>query len=345
MLSNRARLALTDIRDNIRLAEQFAAGLSVEALKTDRRTFYAVTRCLEIISEAARRLPQSLRNRHPELPWRAIMGAGNVYRHDYDNVAEEIVWRTVQNNLAPLLAAKTYDVVLTNPPFGKNARATGSSVNDGETRPRARELRPPGFLRDQDRRTQRAQFPAAPHDRVGRDRQSRGLAMPEQRSMLRVDDRRDDPALTLLDNFDEACHTLDDFRSAFATSRASRRTIAPTRSASGRSNTQCSGSTICARPAFNLDIFWLKDDTISTIPTYSRRPTRSPPKSSRIWKPRSTASVRSHLAYSRVERACAASAIPPSWRQDRRVLSSPGRKRGDALPHWPGSLLFPCHSD
>ncbi len=63
------------------------------------------------------------------------------------------------------------------------------------------------------------------------------------------------------------------------------------------------------------------------------------------WKPPSTASVRSHLAYSRVERACAASAIPPSWRQDRRVLSSPGRKRGDALPHWPGSLLFPCHSD
>ena len=105
MLSNRARLALTDIRENIHLAEQFAAGVSVEALKADRRTFYALTRCLEIISEAARRLPQTLRNRHPELPWRAIMGAGNVYRHDYDNVAEEIVWRTVQNNLAPLLVA------------------------------------------------------------------------------------------------------------------------------------------------------------------------------------------------------------------------------------------------
>jgi uncharacterized protein with HEPN domain len=105
MLSNRTRLALADIRDNIRLAEQFAAGLSVEALKADRRTFYAVTRCLEIVSEAARRLPQNLRNRHPELPWRAIMGAGNVCRHDYDNVAEEIVWRTVHQNLTPLLAA------------------------------------------------------------------------------------------------------------------------------------------------------------------------------------------------------------------------------------------------
>jgi len=105
MLSNRARLALTDIRENIRLAEQFAAGVSVEALKADRRTFYALTRCLEIISEAARRLPQILRNRHPELPWRAIIRAGNIYRHDYDNVAEEIVWQTVQNNFAPLLAA------------------------------------------------------------------------------------------------------------------------------------------------------------------------------------------------------------------------------------------------
>jgi uncharacterized protein with HEPN domain len=66
---------------------------------------FTLTRCLEIISEAARRLPQSLRNRHPELPWRAIMGAGNVYRHDYDSVAEEIVWQTVQQNLAPLLKA------------------------------------------------------------------------------------------------------------------------------------------------------------------------------------------------------------------------------------------------
>ncbi|MEA2727032.1 MAG: hypothetical protein QOD93_3462 [Acetobacteraceae bacterium] len=33
------------------------------------------------------------------------MGVGNVYRHDYDNVAEDFVWRTVQYSLAPLLAA------------------------------------------------------------------------------------------------------------------------------------------------------------------------------------------------------------------------------------------------
>jgi uncharacterized protein with HEPN domain len=72
--------------------------------KDDPRTQYAVQRALEIISEASRRLPQELRDRHPQLPWRAIMGVGNVYRHDYDNVAEEFVWRTVHESLPALLA-------------------------------------------------------------------------------------------------------------------------------------------------------------------------------------------------------------------------------------------------
>ena len=63
-----------------------------------------MTRALEIISEAARWLPTELRDRHPELPWRAIMGVGNVYRHNYDTVAEEYVWRTVHDSLPALLA-------------------------------------------------------------------------------------------------------------------------------------------------------------------------------------------------------------------------------------------------
>jgi uncharacterized protein with HEPN domain len=105
MLSNRAREVLFDIRDNLMLAQEFTTGFTLETFEADRRTFYAVTRCLEIVSEAARHLPQSLRDRHPDLPWRSIMDAGNVYRHKYDNVAEEIVWSTVQKSLAPLLTA------------------------------------------------------------------------------------------------------------------------------------------------------------------------------------------------------------------------------------------------
>ena len=70
MPSDRGRLALFDIRENILLAKEFASGMGFDAFKTDRRTFYAVTRALKIVSEAARRLPADTRERHPELPWR-----------------------------------------------------------------------------------------------------------------------------------------------------------------------------------------------------------------------------------------------------------------------------------
>jgi uncharacterized protein with HEPN domain len=75
--------------------------LTLIEFKTDRRAFYA-TRALEIISEAAWRLAPSVCERHPELPWRAIMGVGNVLRHNYDDVAEEQVWRTVLEDLPAL---------------------------------------------------------------------------------------------------------------------------------------------------------------------------------------------------------------------------------------------------
>jgi uncharacterized protein with HEPN domain len=46
-----------------------------------------VTRCLEIISEASRRLPDGLKARHPAIAWKEMAGAGNIYRHDYEDVA------------------------------------------------------------------------------------------------------------------------------------------------------------------------------------------------------------------------------------------------------------------
>ncbi len=102
MRSSRLRSALFDIRDNAALARDFVGGLTLSEFKADRRAFYAATRALEIISEAARRLPPSVRECHPDLPWRAIMGVGNVLRHNYDDVAEEQVWRTVLEDLPAL---------------------------------------------------------------------------------------------------------------------------------------------------------------------------------------------------------------------------------------------------
>ena len=64
MPSERSRRPLFDIRDNIRLAQQFVSGLDQPTVAADRKTFYAVTRCLELISEAARRVTPDIKARH-----------------------------------------------------------------------------------------------------------------------------------------------------------------------------------------------------------------------------------------------------------------------------------------
>jgi uncharacterized protein with HEPN domain len=96
MPSKKAQGPLKDIRDNIRLAQSFVEGFTLRKFGSDKRTIYAVIRCLEIISEASRRLPVSLKRRHPHTPWQDVAGAGNVYRHDYEDISTAMIWNTVK---------------------------------------------------------------------------------------------------------------------------------------------------------------------------------------------------------------------------------------------------------
>ena len=93
---------LNDIRHHITMAQAFVAGMNYDTFRDDLRTTYAVIRCLEIISEASRRLPDELKARHPSIAWRNMAGAGNVYRHDYEDVAVSFVWVVLEEHLPPL---------------------------------------------------------------------------------------------------------------------------------------------------------------------------------------------------------------------------------------------------
>jgi uncharacterized protein with HEPN domain len=110
MPSDRAKGILQDILHHIDLAAQFTASFDRETFKMDLRSVYAVTRCLEIISEASRRLPEDLKARHATIGWRQMAAAGNVYRHDYEDVAAHFVWETVQKALPPLREAVTQEI-------------------------------------------------------------------------------------------------------------------------------------------------------------------------------------------------------------------------------------------
>jgi uncharacterized protein with HEPN domain len=76
--------------------------MSFEQFAVDERTVYAATRCLEILSEASRRLPADMKGRHPQVPWNRMAAAGNVYRHDYEDVLASILWTTIHGDLDEL---------------------------------------------------------------------------------------------------------------------------------------------------------------------------------------------------------------------------------------------------
>ena len=93
---------LNDIGHHIATAQTFTEGMSYEVFRDDLGTTYAVLCGLEIISEASRRLPDDLKARHPAIAWKNMAGAGNIYRHDYEDVAASCVWVVLRDHLPAL---------------------------------------------------------------------------------------------------------------------------------------------------------------------------------------------------------------------------------------------------
>ena len=69
---------LEDILENALAACEFASGLTDEGFVADRKALYAVMRALEIIGEAAKRIPDDVRARHPDIDWRGMAGLRDV---------------------------------------------------------------------------------------------------------------------------------------------------------------------------------------------------------------------------------------------------------------------------
>jgi len=63
---------------------------------------WAVERGVEIISEASRHIPADLKAREAEIDWKSVAGIGNVLRHDYANVADDIIYKTATARLGDL---------------------------------------------------------------------------------------------------------------------------------------------------------------------------------------------------------------------------------------------------
>ncbi len=105
MPSDREREWLEDILEAIQLIEKFVKGMEFADFHNDPKTRYAVVHALLIISEASRRLSDTVKNRHPDIPWRDVANSGNIYRHEYHNINNRMIWKTVTDRLPHLKQA------------------------------------------------------------------------------------------------------------------------------------------------------------------------------------------------------------------------------------------------
>jgi uncharacterized protein with HEPN domain len=98
-MNRNVALYLTDILQNMRDAEEFVLGLSYEQFAADKKTFNAVVRSIEIIGEAAKNVPDSIRSKYPAVPWKEMAGMRDKVIHFYFGVDREAVWLVVKERI------------------------------------------------------------------------------------------------------------------------------------------------------------------------------------------------------------------------------------------------------
>jgi uncharacterized protein with HEPN domain len=91
-----------DILTSFEETQEFTRSLEFDAFTQDRKTVNAVVRSLEVMGEAAKRIPMEIRERYPEIPWKGLTGMRDKLIHEYSGVDLAIVWEVVKKELPPL---------------------------------------------------------------------------------------------------------------------------------------------------------------------------------------------------------------------------------------------------
>lgn len=94
---------LRHMLDHAKEAVAMACGRTRPDLDTDRQLNLALVRLLEIVGEAASRVPKEARDWYPDIPWSQVVSLRNRLIHGYDSVDFDILWQIVTQDLPALI--------------------------------------------------------------------------------------------------------------------------------------------------------------------------------------------------------------------------------------------------
>ena len=93
---------INDILDSIDDLGNFIKGMTFEEFTIDKKTINAVIRSVEVIGEASKKIPKTLRDKYPQVPWRKMAGMRDKLIHEYFGIDLEILWKVANEELPPI---------------------------------------------------------------------------------------------------------------------------------------------------------------------------------------------------------------------------------------------------
>jgi len=101
------------IKDCLKHIDSHLKGTNKKSFYKSVKTQDAVLRRLEIIGEAANKLPAVFKKKYPEVKWRSIIGARNKLIHEYFGINLDLIWEIIRNDL-PILKKQLDKIVKDN---------------------------------------------------------------------------------------------------------------------------------------------------------------------------------------------------------------------------------------
>ncbi len=101
---------IEDISDAVQSIEEFVSDMTYEEFISDKKTYFAVIRCIEIIGEATKNILDPEREKYPDIPWKDMAGMRDKVIHHYFGVDLKVVWKTIKEDI-PSIQPKISEIL------------------------------------------------------------------------------------------------------------------------------------------------------------------------------------------------------------------------------------------